>query len=194
MLNCLSKNLSQKLSPRMAKPRDQIAAEERSTMRSAPTVTETRMWERGLRRFLGSVHGQEKQKGLTDEDGSSRNPEEPILVGFTNTTEEFCPTIKLKAVRIDHGRNDQAQEDQDVEEGNDDAPFAHGSLLALAEYFSQKREEEGERDRGRERREGGLEVRPYERKGQARNGCATGRSGRGRSGAAPLQIERIARG
>jgi len=36
---------------------EDAGAEERRAMRSAPTVTETRIWERGLRPLLGSVHG-----------------------------------------------------------------------------------------------------------------------------------------
>jgi len=76
--------------------------------------------------FLGRVHWQEKQESLTEENGDSRNPEEPILVGFAHTAEEFCPVINVPARKKDNCWDDQAQEDQDVEDGDDDAPFAHG--------------------------------------------------------------------
>jgi len=76
--------------------------------------------------FLGRVHWQEEREGLTEENGASRNPEEPILIGFAYTAEEFCPAIKVPARKKDDCWDYQAQEDQSVEGGNDDAPFAHG--------------------------------------------------------------------
>src|SRR5712692_7763947 len=97
-----------------------------------------------LETFLGGIDRQKKQKRLTDQDGSSWNPEQPGAVGLHEVIEEIWPPMKLSDEKC-CSWHDKGQENQGVKGGYYDAPFAHDALLSTKQYLSQK---DGDAEKG----------------------------------------------